>query len=225
VPVDRWSRARWRRSRRRPGLPDDADRQRVDDSANEIRLGEDLPRKCEKVSVSRSLTSSPAHELRRARDALVPSTRHPCRQGGATAALRSRCRSVRLAALASASAAGGKSREIVRLGDRASHALSPFARSFAQRISFRGIVNTLAIGVSGSPDRRPATPPSRSRPTGLRALWSRGRLPRPRASRDPGLLAGLAFFWVFLFVKPLAPLRTTLFSVWLAYTVVWLRMG
>ncbi|WP_439627117.1 ABC transporter permease [Shinella sp.] len=45
----------------------------------------------------------------------------------------------------------------------------------------------------------------------------------PRAI--PGLLAGLAFLWVFLFISPLAPLRATLFSIWLAYTVVWLPYG
>jgi iron(III) transport system permease protein len=41
----------------------------------------------------------------------------------------------------------------------------------------------------------------------------------------PGLIAGLAFLWVFLFVKPLAPVRSTLVSVWLAYSVVWLAYG
>lgn len=45
----------------------------------------------------------------------------------------------------------------------------------------------------------------------------------PRAV--PGLLAGLAFLWVFLFFPPLSPLRSTLFSVWLAYSVVWLAYG
>ena len=45
----------------------------------------------------------------------------------------------------------------------------------------------------------------------------------PRAV--PGLLIGLAFLWVFLFVPPLAPLRATMFSMWLAYTVVWLAYG
>jgi iron(III) transport system permease protein len=45
----------------------------------------------------------------------------------------------------------------------------------------------------------------------------------PRAL--PGLIVGLAFLWLFLFVKPIAPLRTTLFSLWLAYTVVWLAYG
>src|SRR5260221_10060463 len=42
----------------------------------------------------------------------------------------------------------------------------------------------------------------------------------PRAI--PGLLAGLAFLWVFLFFPPLTPLRTTIFSIWIAYTLVWL---
>jgi iron(III) transport system permease protein len=41
----------------------------------------------------------------------------------------------------------------------------------------------------------------------------------------PGLVAGLAFFWMFLFIKPIAPLRTTPFSLWLAYSVVWLAYG
>ncbi len=45
----------------------------------------------------------------------------------------------------------------------------------------------------------------------------------PRAI--PGLLAGLAFLWVFLFFPPLTPLRATIFSVWLAYSVVWLAYG
>ncbi|PWC35577.1 iron ABC transporter permease [Azospirillum sp. TSO22-1] len=45
----------------------------------------------------------------------------------------------------------------------------------------------------------------------------------PRAM--PGLIAGLAIFWVFLFVAPLAPLRQTLLSIWAAYTLVWLAYG
>ncbi len=45
----------------------------------------------------------------------------------------------------------------------------------------------------------------------------------PRAM--PGIVAGLAIFWIFLFVKPLAPLRTTLVAVWVAYTLVWLAYG
>ncbi|QJP14580.1 iron ABC transporter permease [Starkeya sp. ORNL1] len=45
----------------------------------------------------------------------------------------------------------------------------------------------------------------------------------PRAM--PGLVAGLAFLWLFLFFKPITPLRNTLFSVWLAYTIVWVAFG
>ena len=45
----------------------------------------------------------------------------------------------------------------------------------------------------------------------------------PRAM--PGLIAGLAMLWVFLFVRPLNPLKSTLISVWLAYTIVWLAYG
>lgn len=45
----------------------------------------------------------------------------------------------------------------------------------------------------------------------------------PRAV--PGLLMGLAFLWVFLFFPPVTPLRATLFSVWIAYVVVWLAYG
>src|SRR4051794_25129649 len=45
----------------------------------------------------------------------------------------------------------------------------------------------------------------------------------PRAM--PGLVAGLALLWVFLFFKPLSPLRATMVSIWLAYTIVWLAYG
>lgn len=45
----------------------------------------------------------------------------------------------------------------------------------------------------------------------------------PRAM--PGIVAGLALLWVFLFFKPLSPLKSTLFSVWLAYSIVWLAYG
>jgi iron(III) transport system permease protein len=45
----------------------------------------------------------------------------------------------------------------------------------------------------------------------------------PRAM--PGLVAGLAMLWVFLFFKPLTPLKETLVSVWLAYTIVWMAYG
>jgi iron(III) transport system permease protein len=45
----------------------------------------------------------------------------------------------------------------------------------------------------------------------------------PRAM--PGLIAGLAMLWIFLFIKPLSPLKETLVAVWLAYTIVWLAYG
>ena len=45
----------------------------------------------------------------------------------------------------------------------------------------------------------------------------------PRAM--PGIVAGLAIFWLFLFVPPLQPLRQTLFSLWIAYTLVWMAYG
>jgi len=45
----------------------------------------------------------------------------------------------------------------------------------------------------------------------------------PRAM--PGLVAGLAIFWVFLFTAPLRPFRQTLIAVWIAYTLVWLAYG
>jgi iron(III) transport system permease protein len=45
----------------------------------------------------------------------------------------------------------------------------------------------------------------------------------PRAM--PGVVAGLAMLWIFLFIKPLNPLRSTMISVWLAYSVVWFAYG
>lgn len=45
----------------------------------------------------------------------------------------------------------------------------------------------------------------------------------PRAV--PGLIMGLAFLWIFLFSKPIAPWRNTLFALVLAYTVVWMPYG
>ncbi len=45
----------------------------------------------------------------------------------------------------------------------------------------------------------------------------------PRAM--PGLVAGLAMLWLFLFVPFLSPLRSTMVSIWLAYTIVWLAYG
>ena len=41
----------------------------------------------------------------------------------------------------------------------------------------------------------------------------------------PGLVAGLAFLWVFLFVPYLGTLRGSLVGMWLAYSIVWLAFG
>lgn len=90
----------------------------------------------------------------------------------------------------------------------------------------RGIANTVVIGVVGG-----ALAVAAYAAIGLAAHRWQSRWTRvldylvmvPRGM--PGLVAGLAFLWVFLFVRPLAPLRTTLFALWLAYSVVWLAYG
>ena len=41
----------------------------------------------------------------------------------------------------------------------------------------------------------------------------------------PGLVAGLAFLWVFLFVPYLGVVRSSLIGMWIAYSVVWLAFG
>jgi iron(III) transport system permease protein len=104
--------------------------------------------------------------------------------------------------------------------------LDHFREVWDQPTLLRGIWNTVLIGVIGG-----ALAVACYTAIGLSMHrrsdgWSRFvdyLVLVPRAV--PGLLAGLAFLWVFLFVPFLAPLRTTIFSVWLAYTVVWLAYG
>ncbi len=104
--------------------------------------------------------------------------------------------------------------------------LDHFRDVFQQPTLVRGIVNTVLIGVIGG-----ALAVACYTAIGLATHrkadgWSRFVdyvVLVPRAV--PGLLAGLAFLWVFLFFPPLAPLRSTIFSLWLAYTVVWLAYG
>lgn len=101
-----------------------------------------------------------------------------------------------------------------------------FRTVFEQPTLVRGIVNTVLIGVVGG-----ALAVACYTAIGLAThrksdAWARFvdyLVLVPRAV--PGLLAGLAFLWVFLFFPPLAPLRTTVFSIWLAYSVVWLAYG
>jgi iron(III) transport system permease protein len=90
----------------------------------------------------------------------------------------------------------------------------------------RGIVNTLAIGVIGGA----ISVACYSAIAIAIHRWSSGwtrvvdyLVMLPRAM--PGLVAGLALLWVFLFFKPLSPLKSTLVSVWLAYTIVWIAYG
>jgi len=104
--------------------------------------------------------------------------------------------------------------------------LDHFRQVFGQPTLVRGIVNTVLIGVVGGALAVACYTAiglaTHRKPDG----WSRFvdyLVLVPRAV--PGLLAGLAFLWVFLFFPPLAPLRTTIFSLWLAYSVVWLAYG
>ena len=101
-----------------------------------------------------------------------------------------------------------------------------FREVFNQPTLVRGILNTVLLGVIGGGIAvicyTAVGLATHRKPDG----WSRFvdyLVLVPRAV--PGLLAGLAFLWVFLFFPPLAPLRSTIFSVWIAYTVVWLAYG
>ncbi|MDQ2926641.1 MAG: iron ABC transporter permease, partial [Pseudomonadota bacterium] len=104
--------------------------------------------------------------------------------------------------------------------------LDNFREVFNQPTLVRGIFNTILIGVVGG-----ALAVVCYTAVGLATHrkndgWSRFvdyLVLVPRAV--PGLLAGLAFLWVFLFFPPLAPLRSTIVSLWIAYTVVWLAYG
>ena len=114
--------------------------------------------------------------------------------------------------------------EGIRLADVLT--LDNFRGVLDQPSQVRSIVNTLLIGVIGG-----ALAVACYTAIGLAAHRQRGGVTRfidyivliPRAV--PGLLAGLAFLWIFLFVPGLKELRSTIFSVWLAYTVVWLAYG
>ncbi|WP_083902978.1 iron ABC transporter permease [Azoarcus sp. KH32C] len=104
--------------------------------------------------------------------------------------------------------------------------LDHFREVFEQPALVRGIINTVLIGVIGG-----ALAVVCYTALGLATHrkadgWTRFvdyLVLVPRAV--PGLLAGLAFLWVFLFFPPFAPLRSTMVSVWLAYSVVWLAYG
>ena len=104
--------------------------------------------------------------------------------------------------------------------------LANYRQVFDQSDEVRAIWNTLLIGVIGGglavACYTAIALAGHRRNDGISRLLDYIVLV-PRAI--PGLLAGLAFLWIFLFVPGLAELRNTIFSVWLAYTVVWLAYG
>ena len=104
--------------------------------------------------------------------------------------------------------------------------LQSFREVFAMPALVRGIVNTLLLSVIGG-----AIAVAVYLMIGLASHRNRGRSAAvldylvllPRAL--PGIIVGLAFLWVFLFVPFLAPIRGTLVSLLLAYIVVGLSYG
>ncbi len=90
----------------------------------------------------------------------------------------------------------------------------------------RGIVNTFGIGVIGGALAVICYTAIALAVHRWNSGWTRlvdYTVMVPRAM--PGLVAGLALLWVFLFVPVLSPLRSTMFSIWLAYSIVWLAYG
>ncbi|HEY4142409.1 MAG TPA: iron ABC transporter permease [Pseudolabrys sp.] len=90
----------------------------------------------------------------------------------------------------------------------------------------RGIVNTFGIGVIGGAVAVACYTAIALAVHRWNSGWTRlvdYIVMVPRAM--PGLIAGLALLWVFLFVPFLSPLKSTMASIWLAYTIVWLAYG
>ncbi|KAA0889295.1 iron ABC transporter permease [Pusillimonas sp. ANT_WB101] len=131
--------------------------------------------------------------------------------------------------------------------------VSAFRTVFEQPTLIRAIVNSVAIGVIGGALAVACYTAialvTHRKNDGVSRFMDYSVLV-PRAV--PGLLAGLAFLWVFLFVpmwfdnslkdgwfsvlpmagwlrehaiEPMRALRSTIFSVWLAYSVVWMAYG
>jgi len=104
--------------------------------------------------------------------------------------------------------------------------LDNFRAVFDEPTHTRAIVNTILIGTVGGAITVACYAAIGFATHRRNDAWSRFidyLVLVPRAV--PGLLAGLAFLWVFLFFPPLTPLRTTIVSMWIAYTVVWLAYG
>ncbi|MCX7256844.1 MAG: iron ABC transporter permease [Polaromonas sp.] len=104
--------------------------------------------------------------------------------------------------------------------------LDHFRAVFEEQTMIRAIINSILIGTLGGAlavgGYLAIGLATHRKPDGLSRFVDYIVL-TPRAV--PGLMAGLAVFWVFLFVPFLAPLRSTLFSVWFAYAIVWLAYG
>lgn len=105
--------------------------------------------------------------------------------------------------------------------------LNNFRQLFEVQALFRGIINTVLIGVVGGAVAVLAYLMIALASHRWRSRFGGGLLDYmvllPRAL--PGLVIGLAFFWVFLFVPFLTFLRPTLFSLLIAYVVVGLSYG
>ena len=104
--------------------------------------------------------------------------------------------------------------------------LANFARLWEVRNLSTGVINTVILGVFGA-----IVAVGIYLLIGLAGHRNRGAsgtlldyiVLLPRAL--PGLIIGLAVFWIFLFVPFLTPLRPTLFSLLIAYIVVGLAYG
>ncbi|OQS41221.1 ABC transporter permease [Chromobacterium haemolyticum] len=104
--------------------------------------------------------------------------------------------------------------------------LDHYALVFEEDNIVRAIVNTLGVGVIGGAlavgfYTLVGFAGHRRHDWGARLLDYLVLLPRA----VPGILAGLAFLWVFLFVPGLQGAKNSMLSIWLAYTVVWLAYG
>ncbi|MFL6701618.1 MAG: ABC transporter permease [Paraburkholderia graminis] len=104
--------------------------------------------------------------------------------------------------------------------------LANFTELFEQDNLVRAILNTLGIGIFGGAlavgfYSLVAFAGHRRNDWATRLLDYLVLLPRA----VPGLLAGLAFLWIFLFVPGVKELKNSMWSIWIAYTVVWLAYG
>ncbi|MEW9900830.1 iron ABC transporter permease [Chitinivorax sp. PXF-14] len=101
-----------------------------------------------------------------------------------------------------------------------------FTELFEQDNMVRAMLNTLGVGVIGGAlavgfYTLVGFAGHRRNDWGAKLLDYIVLLPRA----VPGVLAGLAFLWVFLFVPGLQGVKNSMFSIWIAYTVVWLAYG